>query len=123
MYIDGTITDANVEFTLRDRYGNLSPESPSGTLKYNQDLPTPITFTQGKYLMPRVSGYWKIEVPSIKSNTITYVDNDTGSTSTTATGTVTKTITGIPYYQLYVPDTGRQFGFRPDYNARYTVLA
>lgn len=39
------------------------------------------------------------------------------------TNTGTKTITGIPYFQLYVPDVGRMYSFRPDYNARYTVLA
>jgi hypothetical protein len=123
MYIDGTITSTNIEFTLRDRYGNLSPESPWANLKFNQDPPFAMSFTSGKYTMPRQAWYWKVEVPSIKLNTITYVDNDTGSTSTTATGTVTKTITGISFYQLFVPDEWRKYGFRPDYNARYTVLA
>jgi hypothetical protein len=123
MYIDGNITDTNIEFTLRDRYGNLSPESPWGDIKHNQDATSAISFTSGKYIMPRVAWYWKVNVPSIKLNTITYEDNDTGTTSTTATWSVTKTITGIPFYQLFVPDTGRSYGFRPDYNARYTVLA
>jgi hypothetical protein len=45
MYIDGNITSTNIEFTLRDRYGNLSPESPAATLKYNQDVPSAIVFT------------------------------------------------------------------------------
>lgn len=53
MYIDGTITSTNIEFALRDRYGNLSPESLPGTLKLNQDLPTAMNFTDGKYIMPR----------------------------------------------------------------------
>ncbi len=39
------------------------------------------------------------------------------------TQSVTKTLQGISFYNLYVHDVVGKYSFLPDYNARYTVLA
>ena len=124
MYVDGTITDTSIDFSLRDRYGNLSDQSLPGTLKKNQDAPANLNFTAGTLSFPRSSGYWRIDVPGIEANTLTYTDIENTQTPTGVTTTpVTKVIKGISYYNLYVADTVGKYGFLPDYNARYTVLA
>lgn len=125
MYIDGNITDTTIEFTLRDRYGNLADgTSMLGTLKKNQDAPSTIPFVTGKASVPRSSGYWRIDVPAILANTITYTDTENTQTATgVTTQNVTKTLQGISFYNLYVNDIVGKYSFLPDYNARYTVLA
>jgi hypothetical protein len=76
MYIDGKITDTTIDFSLRDRYGNLSSENLTGTARKNQDgAITPIAFTDGKLSLPRSPGYWRVDVPSISSNSISYIDD------------------------------------------------
>jgi hypothetical protein len=125
MYIDGTIGDTSIDFTLRDRYGNVADsDNLTGTLKKNQDPPGALSFINGTASFPRSSGYWRVDVPSIEANTLTYTDAENTQTSTQVTTTnITKTIKGIPYYNLYVNDIVGKYNFLPDYNARYTVLA
>ena len=45
MYIDGTITDTSIDFSLRDRYGNISDQNLAATLTKNQDTPANVNFT------------------------------------------------------------------------------
>jgi hypothetical protein len=125
MYIDGNITDTTIEFTLRDRYGNVSDtDNLSGTFKKNQDTPALLSFVNGRFSFPRSSGYWRIDIPSIESNTITYSDVENTQTSTgVISANISKTIKGISYYNIYVNDVVGKYNFLPDYNARYTVLA
>ncbi len=81
MYIDGNITDTTIDFALRDRYGNLADgTSMLGTLKKNQDPATTIAFVNGKASIPRSSGYWRVDVPAILVNTITYTDTENTQT-------------------------------------------
>jgi hypothetical protein len=125
MYIDSNVTDTTVEFVLRDRYGNIATEDAlSGALTKNQDPPFAISFVDGIVSLPRSSGYWRVDVPSIEDNTLTYADSESIQTSTGVT-TVEKekTIRGIWFYNLYVQDKVGKFNFLPDYSARYTVLA
>jgi hypothetical protein len=83
MYIDGNITDTTVDFFLRDRYGNISDiDNLSGTLRKNQDVPVPLSFIGGKSSSPRSSGYWRIDIPAIENNTISYTDTENIQTST-----------------------------------------
>jgi hypothetical protein len=83
MYIDGNITDTTIDFTLRDRYGNVADtDNLSGTLKKNQDAPVALSFVNGKASFPRSSGYWRVDVPSIENNTITYTDTENTQTPT-----------------------------------------
>ena len=125
MYIDGNITDTTIDFTLRDRYGNLADgTSMLGTLKKNQDPPTSITFVNGKSSLPRSSGYWRVDVPAILANVINYTDIENIQTATwVISQNVTKTLQWISFYNLYVNDVVGKYTFLPDYNARYTVLA
>lgn len=81
MYIDGTVTDTEIIFSLRDRYGNISNQSAAGTLKNGDKPPQDITFTAGVYTHPRSSGYWRVEVPSLESNTLKYEDNENEQTT------------------------------------------
>lgn len=81
MYIDGNITDTTIDFSLRDRYGNLADgTSMLGTLKKNQDPPTTVAFVDGKTSIPRSPGYWRVDVPAILANTITYTDTENTQT-------------------------------------------
>lgn len=129
MYIDGNVTDREIQFSLRDRYGNLSPANMDGTLQYNTDNMGAIHFENGRLTRPRQSGYWVVNVPDIESNSLTYTDTSSVQTVTdTTTSAVTtpletKVIRWIPFYHLYVQDVPVRFSFLPDYNARYTVLA
>ncbi len=83
MYIEGNISDTTIDFTLRDRYGNLADgTSMLGTLKKNQDPPTSITFVNGKSSLPRSSGYWRVDVPAILANVINYTDIENIQTAT-----------------------------------------
>jgi hypothetical protein len=124
LYIDGSISDTEIEFSLRDRYGNLAPESLWGILKGWKRPQSTITFIDGTYTTERSPGYWRVDVPALKNAILHYEDHET---TTNAQGvSVTKeqkTFTGISMYQLFVPDEWRKYNFLPDYNARYTILA
>jgi hypothetical protein len=125
MYIDATIEETRVDLTLRDRYGNRTNDTTVGTMKYNLTDVGSIAFTDGVYSMPRTPWYWRVDVSTIASTTISYTDTETiqNPDGTVSTTEVPKTISGIPFYQVYVPDVTTKFSFLPDYNARYTVLA
>jgi hypothetical protein len=112
MYIDGNITDMTIDFYLRDRYGNLSDQSLPGTLKNDSFAPQNINFVGGKLSIPRSPGYWRVEVPALSNNTLTYIDNINTQTSTGITTTsVSKTIKGIPFFNLYVNDSVGNYQF------------
>jgi hypothetical protein len=53
MYIDGTLTETTIDFTLKDRYGNATTESLQGTIKNNNNTPTSINFSNGILSLPR----------------------------------------------------------------------
>ncbi len=36
MYIDGTVTDTSIDFSLHDRYGNLTNDTLAGTLSQDR---------------------------------------------------------------------------------------
>lgn len=76
MYIDGKITDTTLDFSLRDRYGNLASDDITGSVKKNQDgVVSPVSFLAGKLSLPRSPGYWRVDVPAIASNSISYIDD------------------------------------------------
>ncbi len=112
MYMTPSLSDTDLSFFLRDRYGNRTSESFTGTITRDSDTPRTIVFSGGMYSEKRVSGYYKVEAPGIAKNHITYSD-ESGSHS----------ISGISYASIYVPSSENSFSFLSDYNARYTILA
>ena len=112
MYMTPNITDSVFSFTLRDRYGNISPKNYPGKLSRNAEAEKSITFVNGIYSESRNPGYYTLRSPTIADNTIKYRDTSGEYT-----------LTGIAYAAIYVPPTQTDFTFLPDYNARYTVLA
>ncbi len=112
MYVSHAITDDMVEWTLLDRYGNLTPASATGTIVRDADPAQMITFTAGKYTMIRNSGYYTIRVPSLESNEIRYSDTQGDHV-----------FHGISYASVFIPKKHIDWKFGTDYNARYSVLA
>lgn len=56
MYVEHTTLDNTIELSLRDRYGNIATQQTmNGTLKYNGENETAITFENGIYQVPRRS--------------------------------------------------------------------
>lgn len=106
------LSDLTFSFTLRDRYGNIAPENLIGSITRDTDPPRAIVFSSGMYSEARTPGYYTLRSDALSKNTISYSD---------ARGSYT--LTGISFATLYVPPTGSDFSFLPDYNARYTILA
>lgn len=100
MYIVPSLDDTSFSFSLRDRYGNITPESVSATLTRNTDTPKSVKFTDGILKQPRESGYYVIDAPILDSHTLTYSDTS-GS----------YTLTGISFATLYIPPTSSEFSF------------
>ena len=69
-------------------------------------------FQNGVLSIPRRSGFFRVDAPTLLSHTLKYKD-ETGE----------KTISGIPFYVAYIKDLVGKYRFLPDYNARYTILA
>ena len=93
-------------------------------MKKNTGADSSLTFSNGTATIPRAPGYWRVDVDTLRNNTLTYTDT---LHEQMATGVTTeyreKTITGIPFFVFYVSDTVGKYEFLPDYNARYSVLA
>ncbi len=112
MYITPSLSDTVLSFTLKDRYGNTTPNSLGATLERDRDPIIPVNFVNGIYSSPRKTGYYTIRARELENNTLTYADK-LGS----------YTLTGVSYASLYVPPTDVDFSFLPDYNARYTIFS
>lgn len=112
MYITPSLSATTFSFTLKDRYGNISPDTLSANITRDTDPSVPVNFTNGIYSDLRKTGYYTIKAPSLEKNTFSYSDTSG-----------TYTLTGISYASLYVPPAEDSFSFLPDYNARYTILA
>lgn len=48
----------------------------SGTVKKDADTPMTLAFVGGVATMPRVSGYYSVDVPDLKNTQISYTDSD-----------------------------------------------
>ena len=72
MYMTPSITDSAFSFTLRDRYGNISPKDYLGKLTRNSESEKMINFASGVYSEPRSPGYYTLRSPTISSNIIKY---------------------------------------------------
>lgn len=101
LYITSSLGDTDFGFTLRDRYGNISPMNMSATLTRDSDTPKNIILSNGVYSTPRTSGYYIIRAPDLEKNTITYTDTAGNHT-----------LSGITYATLYVPPKENAFSFR-----------
>lgn len=112
MYIDSSISESEITFFLRDRYGNIAKENLTATLEKDGSNRPAISFNNGIATLPREPGLYTISVPEIASHTITYRD-ETGE----------KVFKGIPTHTRLVDATVGRYNFLPDYNALYTVLA
>ncbi len=126
-YIDGRVTDTTLEFALRDRYGNLTSVTMTGTVKKNTDPAQNISFTSGKFTInPKSPWYWRVDVPTLSNIVLSYRDSENSQNLTTGEVTTTEreyTMGGIPFYVIHVREEVGKYDFLPDYNARYTVLA
>lgn len=113
MYIEYRQDNSGLVFSLRDRYGNLSPFSGDAVFVMDE-TETPISIKNQSII--RISnpkaGNFTFEIPEMAKNSIEFKEN--GQTETIFP--VFK-ITGVTYTQ------GEGFAFHDDYNARYTVLA
>ncbi len=111
-YIDGNTSETSMEFTIRDRYGNLTPVDMPATVKRNTENAQNISFVWWKITLPKSPWYWRVDAPTISNTTLSYIDE-----------AWSHTLTGIPFYVMYVAEDVEKYNFLPDYNARYTVLA
>lgn len=100
MYIVPSLDDTSFSFSLRDRYGNITPESTPATLRRNTDTPISVNFTDGILKQPRDSGYYVIDAPALDTHSLTYSD-----------GSGSYTLTGISFATLYVPPASSEFSF------------
>ncbi len=117
LYVSHTVDDANIIFSLRDRYNNIATQSTMiWTWTYNSDLFN-APFQNGIYKKTLKWWYYSLTVPLLKNNKLEYKDKD-------AAGVVTiKFATGSDRYEAYISGKQQTIEFAPDYNARYTVLA
>ena len=49
MYITPSLSDTTFSFTLKDRYGNISPDTLSANITRDTDPSVPVNFTRGAY--------------------------------------------------------------------------
>ncbi len=132
MYVEHTTLDNTIELSLRDRYGNIATQQTmNGTLKYNGENETAITFENGIYQVPRRSWYYQVRVPELENVSIEIAEASgvcwplpENPTQEQIDQKESCRVSGIPMYSMYVPSTSQtKFDFLPDYNARYTILA
>lgn len=132
MYIDSSVSNGQVSFALRDRYGNLTADNFVGFLTKNSENPIEIRFENGKYTIPEENGFYIMEVPEIANNIIYYdaegkilANNDPLLAEKEKNLAENKIFQILPAHK-YVTQIFSQktnYDFRSDYNARYTVLA
>lgn len=74
MYVDHSIVDNYLQFFLKDRYGNIANENLKAIIKKNNEKTEEKNFENGILTLPRVAGYYTIEVSELKNRSIQLVE-------------------------------------------------
>lgn len=73
LFVSHKIDDTTATLFLSDRYGNPTNETLTGTLTHENESTQNVTFADGKFQFPKISGKYRVSVPALTNRTISSI--------------------------------------------------